>query len=39
LKRDGNTKQARERMLTFREYNETLKLSEVEDWERRFLTR
>jgi len=39
LKRDGSTKQARERMLTFREYNEALKLSDVEDWEKRFLMR
>lgn len=37
LKRDGNTKKARERMLTFREYNEVLKLSEVEEWERRYM--
>jgi len=39
LKRDGSTKQARERMLTFSEYNEALKLSDVEDWEKRFLMR
>jgi 2-methylisocitrate lyase-like PEP mutase family enzyme len=39
LKRDGNTKQARDRMLSFKEYNEALKLSEVEEWERRFLQR
>jgi 2,3-dimethylmalate lyase len=39
LKRDGNTKQARERMLTFKEYNEALKLSDVEAWEKRFLLR
>ena len=39
LKRDGSTKQARERMLNFKEYNEILKLSEVEEWERRFLQR
>ena len=39
LKRDGSTKKARERMLNFKEYNETLKLSEVEEWERRFLQR
>jgi carboxyvinyl-carboxyphosphonate phosphorylmutase len=37
LKRDGSTKQARERMLSFREYNEALKLSEVEEWERKYL--
>ena len=39
LKRDGNTKNARDRMLTFTEYNEALKLSDVEEWERRFLLR
>jgi len=37
LKRDGSTAKARDRMLTFREYNEALKLPEVEEWERRFL--
>jgi len=37
LQRDGNTGAVRERMLTLREYNDVLKLSEVEDWERRFL--
>ena len=37
LKRDGSTRTARERMLTFREYNEALKLPDVEEWERRFL--
>ena len=39
LKRDGSTKKARERMLTFKEYNEALKLSEIEAWERRYLQR
>jgi carboxyvinyl-carboxyphosphonate phosphorylmutase len=39
LKRDGTTKKARERMLTFREYNEVLGLSVVEEWEKRFLLR
>lgn len=39
LKRDGTTKQARSRMLDFREYNEALKLSDVEEWERKFLQR
>ena len=39
LKRDGSTKQARSRMLDFREYNEALKLSDVEEWERKFLQR
>ena len=37
LKRDGSTRQARERMLTFKEYNDVLKLSEVEEWERKYL--
>ncbi len=37
LKRDGSTKQARDRMLTFKEYNEVLKLPEIEEWERRYL--
>lgn len=37
LKRDGSTAKARERMLSFREYNEVLGLNEVEEWERRFL--
>ncbi|MBI3936557.1 MAG: oxaloacetate decarboxylase [Betaproteobacteria bacterium] len=37
LKRDGSTRNARDRMLTFREYNKALKLPEVEEWERRFL--
>ena len=37
LKRDGNTQKARDRMLTFREYNEALKLSEVEEWERKYM--
>jgi 2,3-dimethylmalate lyase len=39
LKRDGSTKKARERMLDFREYNEALGLSDVEEWESRFLQR
>ena len=39
LKSDGSTKKARERMLGFKEYNEALKLSDVEDWERRYLNR
>jgi 2-methylisocitrate lyase-like PEP mutase family enzyme len=37
LKRDGNTKQARSRMLTFREYNEALNLSDIEEWEKRYM--
>jgi 2-methylisocitrate lyase-like PEP mutase family enzyme len=39
LRRDGSTKKARERMLGFQEYNEALKLSDVEDWERKYLNR
>ena len=39
LKHDGTTKKARDRMLTFREYNEVLGLSDVEAWEKRFLLR
>lgn len=37
LRRDGNTKAARERMLSSREFNQLLRLSEVEAWEKRFL--
>lgn len=37
LKRDGNTRAVRERMLTFTEYNDALKLPEVEEWERKYL--
>jgi 2-methylisocitrate lyase-like PEP mutase family enzyme len=37
LKRDGSTKKARERMLSFKEYNEALGLSDVEEWERKYL--
>jgi 2,3-dimethylmalate lyase len=37
LKRDGSTAKARDRMLTFKEYNDALKLSEVEEWERKYL--
>jgi carboxyvinyl-carboxyphosphonate phosphorylmutase len=39
LKRDGSTKKAREHMLSFKEYNEVLGLSEVEAWERKYLQR
>src|SRR5690606_29257444 len=39
LKQDGNTKKARARMLSFKEYNEALGLSEIEAWEKRFLMR
>lgn len=37
LRRDGNTLAAREQMLRFQEYNDALRLPEIEDWERRFL--
>ncbi len=37
LKRDGNTITMRERMLTLKEYNEALKLAEIEEWEKRYL--
>jgi 2-methylisocitrate lyase-like PEP mutase family enzyme len=39
LKANGSTKAARGHMLTFKEYNEVLRISDVEDWERRFLQR
>jgi 2-methylisocitrate lyase-like PEP mutase family enzyme len=39
LKRDGNTSAVRERMLTFKEYNDALKLPEVEEWEKKYLFR
>ena len=39
LKRDGSTKAARERMLSFKEYNEVLDLADVEAWEKRFMAR
>jgi 2,3-dimethylmalate lyase len=39
LQREGNTKNVRERMLTFREYNEVLGLSDVEEWEKKYLQR
>jgi 2,3-dimethylmalate lyase len=37
LKRDGHTRAVRDSMLTMKEYNETLGLSEVEEWERKYL--
>lgn len=37
LKRDGSTGKARERMLTFKEYNDALKLPEIEAWEKKYL--
>jgi 2,3-dimethylmalate lyase len=38
LKREGNTKTARDRMLTMKEYNEALNLPGVEEWERKFMS-
>jgi 2-methylisocitrate lyase-like PEP mutase family enzyme len=37
LKRDGNMKSVRGRMLGLKEYNEALKLNEIEEWEKRYL--
>jgi 2-methylisocitrate lyase-like PEP mutase family enzyme len=37
LKRDGNTKSVRDRMLTMKEYNEVLELADVEEWEKKYL--
>ncbi len=37
LKRDGNTRAARSRMLTAQEYNEALGLAEIETWERAYV--
>lgn len=37
LKRDGNTRAVRDRMLTMKEYNEALGLGDVEAWERQYL--
>ena len=37
LKRDGNTKAVRGRMLGLKEYNEALNLDEIEVWEKRYL--
>ncbi|MCX7137544.1 MAG: hypothetical protein NTW47_13145 [Proteobacteria bacterium] len=37
LKRDGNTRAVSDRMLTMKEYNEVLKLSDVEEWEKKYL--
>jgi len=37
LKRDGNTMAVRERLLGLHDYNVALGLSDIEDWERRFL--
>ena len=37
LKRDGSTGKARDRMLTFKEYNEVLGLSDTEAWEKKYM--
>jgi 2-methylisocitrate lyase-like PEP mutase family enzyme len=37
LKKGGNLRAVSGRMLTLKEYNEALKLSEIEDWERNYL--
>jgi 2-methylisocitrate lyase-like PEP mutase family enzyme len=37
LKKDGNTSALRDRMLSLKEYNEALKLDEVEEWEKKYL--
>jgi 2-methylisocitrate lyase-like PEP mutase family enzyme len=37
LRRDGNTRAVRERMLTMNEYNSVLNLPEVEEWEKKYL--
>jgi 2-methylisocitrate lyase-like PEP mutase family enzyme len=37
LKKDGNTRALRGRMLGLKEYNEALGLGEVEEWERKYL--
>ncbi len=37
LKKDGNTGALRGRMLSLEEYNEALKLDEVEEWEKKYL--
>jgi 2-methylisocitrate lyase-like PEP mutase family enzyme len=37
LKKDGNTGALRGRMLGLQEYNQALKLAEVEEWEKKYL--
>jgi 2-methylisocitrate lyase-like PEP mutase family enzyme len=37
LKRDGDTRSVRDRMLTIEEYNDALGLPDVEDWEKKYL--
>jgi 2-methylisocitrate lyase-like PEP mutase family enzyme len=37
LRREGNTKGARDRMLSFKDYNEALKLDDIVEWEGKYL--
>ena len=37
LKRDGNMKSVRGRMLGLKEYNQVLKLADIEEWEQKYL--
>lgn len=37
LRKDGNTRAVRGRMLGLNEYNQVLKLAEVEEWEKKYL--
>lgn len=37
LKRDGSTRAVSERMLTMSQYNEVLEISDIEQWEKRYL--
>jgi 2-methylisocitrate lyase-like PEP mutase family enzyme len=37
LRKDGNVRSLAGRMLNIKEYNEVLKLDEVEEWEKRYL--
>lgn len=37
LKRDGSTAKARERMLSFKEYNDALGIFDIEAWEQKYL--
>jgi 2-methylisocitrate lyase-like PEP mutase family enzyme len=37
LRRDGNARSVRDRMLTMQEYNEVLGISEIEAWEKNYL--
>ena len=37
LKRDGSTQAVSGRMLTMQQYNEVLELSDIEQWEKKYL--